>query len=113
MRSFLPVRSSAQILNRVLSSFSGLRWSHESYPERRRGDHDARRWAGWCSLGARRCECEADVVPFFFFCDLVLTEHPGSKKKDGDAFRKRRWRYTSTYTLCSHVLRLNPPSLRS
>ena len=28
----LPVRSSAQILNRVLSSFSGLRWSHESHP---------------------------------------------------------------------------------
>jgi hypothetical protein len=50
----------------------------------------------------------------FFFAISILTEHPGSKKKDGDAFRKRRWRYTSTFTaFCSHVLRLNPPSLRS
>jgi small nuclear ribonucleoprotein (snRNP)-like protein len=48
----------------------------------------------------------------FFFAISVLTEHPDGKKKDGDAFCKRRWGYTCAFTiLCSHSLRLNPPSL--
>jgi hypothetical protein len=34
---------------------------------------------------------------------FILTEHPGGKKEDGNAFRKRRWSYSGTYTLLSRV----------
>src|SRR6266852_8025574 len=57
----LCVCSSAQILNRILSSFSGLRWPHESHPQRCRGNHNARGWNGGSPAWAGSCECNLDL----------------------------------------------------
>lgn len=34
---------------------------------------------------------------------------PGGEKKDGNAFRERRWRYSGTCILLRRVVRLSPP----
>jgi hypothetical protein len=53
-------------------------------------------------------------VPLHFPTVAGLFSHtvPGGEKKDGNAFRERRWRYSGTSILLRRVVRLNPPRYR-